>query len=69
MSTSSSINPERSDVVESKRGGIKDKTSEAVLNAFAHIKEFYTDSQKAHSMLKDSKVLLDNGDFHGALGL
>ena len=44
------------------------KYSDAVINALHHVKEFMTDSQKAHTMLKEGKILMEQGNFQGAIG-
>lgn len=43
------------------------KHSEAVANALHHVKDFMTDSQKAHTMLKEGKILMEQGNFQGAI--
>ena len=45
------------------------KYSDAVINALHHVKEFMTDSQKAHTMLKEGKILMEQGNFQGAIGI
>ena len=42
--------------------------SDAVINALHHVKEFMTDSQKAHTMLKEGKILMELGNIKGAIG-
>ncbi len=44
------------------------KYPDAVANAFHHVKEFMTDSQKAHTMLKEGKILMEQGNIQGAIG-
>lgn len=44
------------------------KASDAVTNALHHVKEFMTDSQKAHTMLKEGKILMEQGNLQGAIG-
>ena len=43
------------------------KHSEAVTNALHHVKDFMTDSQKAHTMLKEGKILMEQGNYQGAI--
>ena len=45
------------------------KYTDAVANALHHVKEFMTDSQKAHTMLKEGKILMEQGNFQGAIGI
>ena len=51
-----------------KSAGHASKYSDAVANAMHHVKEFMTDSQKAHTMLKEGKILMEQGNFQGAIG-
>lgn len=45
----------------------KSTISPALAQALTHVKDFMTDSQKALVLLREGKVLFDNGDIRGAL--
>lgn len=41
--------------------------SPALVQALSHVKEFMTDSQKAHILLREGKIYVENGDYTGAI--
>jgi tetratricopeptide (TPR) repeat protein len=50
-----------------KKAGKKAEPSQLFLTALIQVKEFMTDSQKAHILLREGKLLIDSGDFLPAL--
>lgn len=50
-----------------KKANEEKKNSYALTQALTHVKEFMTDSQKSLILLREGRLLMDNGDFKGAI--